>query len=138
MRLGRYAMIGGAACAGAAIGAIAAAQQGGITCGVLGSQPCAPTVCSLHQRRPCIPEIEYPIGQDLRLTVESPPAEGVAQLKLGQNDGSDEHKLQRRVGGAREMAHPPDVGHQLVPAVLADHTRLMAFDQGCAVATVVV
>jgi hypothetical protein len=62
-------------------------------CSVFDKRPCAPTVCSLHQRRPCIPEIEYPIGQDLRLTIESPPAEGVAQLTLGQNDGSDEHKL---------------------------------------------
>jgi peptidylprolyl isomerase len=43
--------------------------------------------------RPCIPEIEYPIGQDLRLTIESPPAEGVASLTLDQNDSSDEHKL---------------------------------------------
>jgi hypothetical protein len=62
-------------------------------CSVFDKRPCAPTVCPLHQRRPCIPEIENPIGQDLRLTVESPPAEGVVQLTLGQNDGSDEHKL---------------------------------------------
>ena len=62
-------------------------------CSVFDKRPCAPTVCSLHQRRPCIPEIEYPLGQDLRLTIESPPAEGVASLTLGQNDGSDEHKV---------------------------------------------
>jgi hypothetical protein len=62
-------------------------------CSVFDKRPCAPTVCPLHQRRPCIPEIENPIGQDLRLTIESPPAEGVAQLALGQNDGSDDNKL---------------------------------------------
>jgi hypothetical protein len=62
-------------------------------CSVFDKRPCAPTVCPLHQRRPCIPEIDYPIGQDLRLTIESPPAEGVAQLILQQNDSSDDHKL---------------------------------------------
>jgi len=60
---------------------------------VFDKRPCAPTVCPLHQRRPCIPEIENPIGQDLRLTIESPPSEGVAQLTLQQSDSSDEHKL---------------------------------------------
>jgi hypothetical protein len=62
-------------------------------CSVFDKRPCAPTVCGVYQRRPCIPEIEYPIGQDLRLTIESPPAEGVASLTLDQNDSSDEHKL---------------------------------------------
>jgi hypothetical protein len=62
-------------------------------CSVFDKRPCAPTVCGVYQRRPCIPEIDYPIGQDLRLTIESPPAEGVASLTLDQNDSSDEHKL---------------------------------------------
>jgi hypothetical protein len=63
-------------------------------CSVFDKQPCAPTVCSVYQRRPCIPEFDPPIGQDLRLTVESPPAAGVAAA--AQNDGNapdDEHKL---------------------------------------------
>jgi hypothetical protein len=62
-------------------------------CSVFDRRPCAPTVCSVYQRRPCIPEIDYPIGQDLRLTIESPAANGVASPTPGQNDSSDEHKL---------------------------------------------
>jgi hypothetical protein len=63
-------------------------------CSVFNKRPCAPTVCSLYQRRPCIPEFDPPIGQDLRLTVESPPATAVAAA--AQNDtnaADDEHKL---------------------------------------------
>ena len=63
-------------------------------CSVFSRRPCAPTVCSVYQRRPCIPEFEPPIGQDLRLTIESPPAAGVAAAS--QNDSTtpdDEHKL---------------------------------------------
>ena len=42
-RLGRYAVLGGAACAGLA--AVAEAQFGGTTCSVLDNKPCTPTVC---------------------------------------------------------------------------------------------
>src|SRR5262249_20091446 len=67
-------------------------------CSVFDKKPCAPTVCSVYQRRPCIPEYDPPIGQDLRLTIESPLAEGVATLALQKNDiqqgdSGDEHKL---------------------------------------------
>jgi hypothetical protein len=82
MRLGRYAMIGGAACAGAAIGAIAAAQQGGITCGVLSSQPCAPTVCPLDGQ-PCQPQYPFPLGQNLQVKVNG------TQEKQGEHFDSD-------------------------------------------------
>jgi hypothetical protein len=63
-------------------------------CSVFDRRPCAPTVCSVYHRRPCIPQYDPPIGQDLRLTVESPPAVGVAAA--AQNDSNapdDEHKL---------------------------------------------
>jgi hypothetical protein len=58
----------------------------------------------VFQRRPCIPEIQYPIGQDLRLTIEStaqeqPPKDG-GEVATAGGDGSDgaqgsppEHKL---------------------------------------------
>jgi hypothetical protein len=62
-------------------------------CSVFNKRPCAPTVCSVYQRRPCIPEFDPPIGQDLRLTIENPAAEGVTSLTVAPNDGSDEHKL---------------------------------------------
>jgi hypothetical protein len=41
------------------------------TCSVFSKHPCKPTFCSVFRRGPCQPEIEYPIGQDLRLTVSS-------------------------------------------------------------------
>jgi hypothetical protein len=71
-RFGRYAMVGGAACA--ALGAIAEAQQGGIICGVLGHDPCAPTVCSPLSGWPCEPQYPFPLGETLQLTVNSTQA----------------------------------------------------------------
>jgi hypothetical protein len=38
---------------------------------VFARAPCAPTFCSALHRGVCIPEIDYPIGQDLQLTIES-------------------------------------------------------------------
>ena len=70
-RLGRYAVIGGAACASAAIGAVAEAQQGGITCSVLDNKPCAPTVCSPLDGEPCQPQYPFPLGENLQVTVNS-------------------------------------------------------------------
>ena len=61
------------------IGAVALAAGGaalpndpaGAQCSVFDRHPCAPTVCSVFRRHPCTPEFDYPIGQDLRLTIES-------------------------------------------------------------------
>lgn len=44
-------------------------------CSVLDNRPCTPSVCSPLERGPCSPEIDYPIGQDLHLTVLSVPAD---------------------------------------------------------------
>jgi hypothetical protein len=43
-------------------------------CSVLDNRPCTPTYCSPLQPGPCIPEIFYPYGENLQLTVESVPA----------------------------------------------------------------
>jgi hypothetical protein len=43
-------------------------------CSVLDGQPCTPTFCSVFNHGPCIPEIEYPIGENLQLTIESVPS----------------------------------------------------------------
>jgi hypothetical protein len=40
-------------------------------CSVMSRHPCLPSSCSVFDRHPCVPEPGYPIGQDLRLTVES-------------------------------------------------------------------
>jgi hypothetical protein len=47
------------------------ADPAGAVCSVFDRHPCAPTVCSVFRRHPCTPEFDYPIGQDLRLTIES-------------------------------------------------------------------
>lgn len=44
-------------------------------CSVLSHHPCTPSFCSVFHRGPCIPEIYYPYGENLQLTVESKPAE---------------------------------------------------------------
>jgi hypothetical protein len=43
-------------------------------CSVLDNRPCTPTFCSVFNHGPCIPEIFYPYGQNLQLTIESAPS----------------------------------------------------------------
>jgi len=43
-------------------------------CSVLDRRPCTPTFCSVFNHGPCIPEIFYPYGQNLQLTIESSPS----------------------------------------------------------------
>src|SRR5262249_37089094 len=54
-------------------------------CSVFDRHPCKPTVCSVFRHRPCTPEFEPPIGQDLRLPIETNHG---AQTKA-QADGAD-------------------------------------------------
>jgi hypothetical protein len=70
-RLGRYAVLGGAACAAAALDTVAEAQFGGTTCSVLDNKPCAPTVCSPLDGEPCQPQYPFPLGENLQVTVKS-------------------------------------------------------------------
>jgi hypothetical protein len=75
----------------AALGAGAAAfdaQPAGATCSVFDRHPCLPTVCSVFGPHPCIPDINYWIGQDLRLTIESAPATA-PPAHTGLADGPD-------------------------------------------------
>jgi hypothetical protein len=44
-------------------------------CSVLSHRPCTPYFCSVFNRGPCIPEIDYPYGENLQLTVESKPSD---------------------------------------------------------------
>jgi hypothetical protein len=62
-------------------------------CSVFDRHPCHPTFCDLYQRRPCIPEIDYPIGQDLRLTIESANSP-VAPVKVGADLDTGKHELE--------------------------------------------
>ena len=43
-------------------------------CSVLAGEPCTPSFCSVFNHGPCIPEIDYPIGQNLQLTIQSVPS----------------------------------------------------------------
>jgi hypothetical protein len=43
-------------------------------CSVLDGRPCTPTFCSVFNHGPCIPEIDYPTGENLQLTIESVPS----------------------------------------------------------------
>jgi hypothetical protein len=74
--------------------AIAASAAGvepaGAFCSVFSRHPCAPAVCSVFHRGACIPDYGTPVGQDLRLTVES--AAPAPTVPRDDNDGS-EHKL---------------------------------------------
>jgi hypothetical protein len=43
-------------------------------CSVLDGKPCTPTYCSMFNHGPCIPEIDYPYGENLQLTIQAVPA----------------------------------------------------------------
>jgi hypothetical protein len=43
-------------------------------CSVLDGRPCTPTYCGVFNHGPCIPEIEYPYGENLQLTIQTVPA----------------------------------------------------------------
>jgi hypothetical protein len=56
-------------------------------CSVWSHHPCTPTYCSVLGRGPCIPEIDYPYGENLQLTIESvPPDDQAAQYKKPDHD----------------------------------------------------
>jgi hypothetical protein len=72
MRLGRYAVLGGAACAYAGLIAVAEAQFGStVPCSVLDNRPCTPSVCSPLDGEPCEPQYPFPLGETLQVTVNS-------------------------------------------------------------------
>jgi len=56
-------------------------------CSVLGNEPCSPYYCSVFNHGPCIPEIDYPIGQNLQLTIQTvPPREDAAKYQKPDHD----------------------------------------------------
>jgi hypothetical protein len=44
-------------------------------CSVLDGRPCTPSFCSVFNHGPCIPEIYYPYGENLQLTIQTVPAQ---------------------------------------------------------------
>jgi hypothetical protein len=56
-------------------------------CSVLSGEPCTPYFCSVFNHGPCIPEIDYPIGQNLQLTIQSvPPRDDAAKYQKPDHD----------------------------------------------------
>jgi hypothetical protein len=43
-------------------------------CSVLDDRPCLPYYCSVFHHGPCVPEIYYPYGENLQLTIQTVPA----------------------------------------------------------------
>jgi len=43
-------------------------------CSVLRGRPCTPSYCSVFNHGPCLPEIDYPYGENLQLTIQSMPS----------------------------------------------------------------
>ncbi len=48
-------------------------------CSVFDNEPCTPSVCSILGPWPCFPEINYPYGQNLQLTILTVPPQDQAQ-----------------------------------------------------------
>ena len=72
-------------------------------CSVLSQYPCHPTFCSVFSRHPCQPDINYPFGQDLRLTIASrtpPKTDPAAPSASGEKT---EPPPERRLDTIRDM-----------------------------------
>jgi hypothetical protein len=81
-------------------------------CSVLSNKPCTPTYCSPLQPGPCIPEIFYPYGENLQLTIETVPAKA-DEVKYQRPD----HDLDTIGDLFAELRScwsppPPDVAHE--------------------------
>ena len=82
--------------AGVAMGRSAVAQErrpadpspfAHVPCSVFDNRPCTPWVCSALERGPCFPDIDYPIGENLQVTVESnPPDKDAARYRMPDHD----------------------------------------------------
>jgi hypothetical protein len=56
-------------------------------CSVFDGKPCTPYFCSVFNHGACIPEIDYPYGENLQLTIQSvPPKEDVAKYARPDHD----------------------------------------------------
>jgi hypothetical protein len=56
-------------------------------CSVLSGRPCTPFFCSVFNHGPCIPEIDYPYGENLQLTVQTvPPHDDAAKYQKPDHD----------------------------------------------------
>ena len=56
---------------------------------MLRHRPCVPygTYCSIFSHQPCIPDIDYPIGQTLQLTIVSRTEDTTSDMPAGEKPG---------------------------------------------------
>jgi hypothetical protein len=62
-------------------------------CSVLSPTPCNPTFCSVFSRFPCQPDINYPSGQNLQLTIRSSDASPPIVAAAAPNEKKDPPRL---------------------------------------------
>ena len=56
-------------------------------CSVLDGEPCTPSFCSVFGPWPCIPEMDYPHGENLQLTIQTvPPQDQAAKYQKPDHD----------------------------------------------------
>jgi hypothetical protein len=89
-----------------------------VPCSALSRHPCQPSFCGVFNRNPCFPEFLPPIGQDLRLTVESiddgdaaSDAEKAAKATPDQDRGLD--SIAEMYAALRACWIPPPKGQAL-------------------------
>ena len=77
-------------------------------CSVLDNRPCTPTYCSIFNHGPCIPEIYYPYGQNLQLTIQTVPPE--AEAAKYQRPDHDLDNISDLFAALRSCWSPPPEG----------------------------
>ncbi len=81
-------------------------------CSVLDGQPCTPTYCSVFNQGPCIPEIDYPYGENLQLTIETvPPKDDQAKYRRPDHDLDSIGDLFAELRSCWSPP-PPDAAHE--------------------------
>jgi hypothetical protein len=74
-------------------------------CSVFAGEPCTPSFCSVLNHGPCVPEIDYPYGENLQLTIQTRPAEGDAAKYVKPDHDLD--NLQDLFAALRSCWSPP-------------------------------
>ena len=81
-------------------------------CSVLDHRPCTPAFCGVHNHGPCIPDIYYPYGENLQLTIQTVPAKDDEDKY--RKPGHDLDTIGDLFAELRSCwsPPPPDVAHQ--------------------------
>lgn len=77
-------------------------------CSVLDGEPCTPTFCSVFNSGPCSPEIFYPAGQNLQLTVVTPVGDRTTETTPPR--AGDLNTLKDLFAALRACWQPPPIG----------------------------